>query len=354
MTVPLPLIAVGGTYREIGRQVGEAAREQITRSVTFYQANIEWLAGMSFDAAQRRALTLLPYVEAALPQYVEELAGLAEGAGLPFEHLLVLNCGEEILCGERPSGAGPTGGHCTDVAIARDGRTVVGHNEDWIEDDIENMVVLDVTVPDGTRFLSLTGAAYLPCCGFNSHGMALYGNTLYSTDERAGVPNSFKLRWMLEARDRGEADARACMAGRARGSNHVLGQAGGHIWDVETSATREATIEGGEWFAHSNHFKAESMLDVERSASSGSRRRLERARELVRDGLARGDDPVALTASVLRDHANAPSSICSHPLADDAEHGPTTGSVVVELEERRLHVCAGAPCENEYLLVTLS
>jgi isopenicillin-N N-acyltransferase-like protein len=265
----------------------------------------------------------------------------------------VLNCGEEILCGDRPLGVGPTGGHCTDVAIARDGRTVVGHNEDWIEDDIENMVVLDVTVPDGTRFLSLTGAAYLPNCGLNSHGMALYGNTLYSADERAGVPNSFKLRWMLEARDRGEADARACMAGRARGSNHVLGQAGGHLWDIETSATRETTIEADEWLAHANHFVAESMRDVERSDSAGSRHRLERACELVRDGLARGDDPVALASAVLRDHANAPWSICSHPLPDDAGHGPTTGSVVVEVEERRLHVCAGAPCENEYLLVTM-
>ena len=187
----------------------------------------------------------------------------------------------------------------------------------------------------------------------NSHGIAFVGNTVYARDERAGVPNSFKHRWMLEAADREEADARACMPGRARGSNHLFAQAGGQIWDIETSAERAAVIEVGDWLAHANHFTADEMLDVERSDSKGSRHRLARARELVAAGVERGDDPVELVASVLRDHANAPTSICAHPVADDPDHGPTTGSLIFELEERRMHVCAGRPCENPYRVVSL-
>ena len=155
------------------------------------------------------------------------------------------------------------------------GHTVVGHNEDWIEDDIENMVVFDVTVADGTRFLALSGAAYLPSCAINSHGLAFGGNSVYATDDRPGVPNAFVHRWKLEARTRAEADARATLAGRARGSNHLTAQVGGLVWDIETSATRHAVIEangrggldatGGEgepvaapegavWLAHTNHY----------------------------------------------------------------------------------------------------
>ena len=216
------------------------------------------------------------------------------------------------------------------------------------------MVLLAITVPDGTRILALTGAAYLPMCGVSSHGIAFYGNTLYARDERPGVPNVFKHRWLLEAATRAEADARARMRGRARGSNHLNAQAGGHIWDVEVSAERAVTIEAGDWLVHANHFTAPELQDVERSDSAGSRLRLQRGRELVAAGLARGDDPFDVVAAVLGDHANAPTSICAHPVPDDPDHGPTTGSVIIELEERRMHVCAGRPCENPYRVVSLS
>ena len=281
---------------------------------------------------------------------------MAEGAGVPFEKLLVLNCGEEVLCAPRPGTSDRAQrpvDHCTCLALAAPGRTIVGHNEDWIEDDVENMVVLSLTVPDGTRILALTGAAYLPMCGLNSHGMAFYGNTLYARDERLGLPNAFKHRWLLEAATRAEADARARVPGRARGSNHLNARAGGEIWDVEVSAERAVTIEADGWLVHTNHFTAAELQDVERSDSLGSRLRLERGRELVAAGLARGEDPFAIVAAVLRDHANAPDSICGHPVPDDPEDGPTTGSVIIELEERRMHVCAGRPCENPYQVVSL-
>ena len=356
---PLPLIEARGTHREIGRQVGEAAREPIRRSVAYYEKHIEWLAGMSFAAAEARALPLLRYAERDLPQHVDELRGMAEGSGVPFEKLLVLNCGEEVLCGADPRAAEPGAAaarpadHCTCLALSAQGRTVVGHNEDWIEADVENMVLLSLTVPDGTRILALTGAANLPMCGVNTHGIAFYGNTLYARDERPGVPNGFKHRWLLEAATRAEADARALMAGRARGSNHLNAQAGGAIWDLEVSAERAVTIEADGWLVHTNHFTAPEMQDVERSESAGSRLRLQRGRELVAAGVAAGHDPFAIVAGVLRDHACAPTSICAHPVPDDPNDGPTTGSVVIELEERRMHVCAGRPCENAYRVVAL-
>lgn len=360
--VPFPLIEVSGTYREIGRGVGEAARERVRRSVAYYEAHIEWLAGLSFSAAEERAIGLLPFAERELPQHVEELRGVAEGAGVPFEKLLVLNCGEEILCAPRPDAErGPAAppDRCTCLALASPGRTLVGHNEDWVEDDVENMVLLAIRVPDGTRILALTGAAYLPMCGVNSHGLAFYGNTLYAKDERPGVPNAFKHRRLLEARTREEADAWACLPGRARGSNHLNAQAGGAIWDVEVSAGRAVTLQAeaagaaGAWLVHTNHFTAPELQDVERSVSVGSRLRLARGRELVTAGLARGGDPFDIVAAALRDHANRPTSICAHPVAGDPEHGPTTGSVIVELEERRMHVCAGRPCENPYRVLSL-
>ena len=56
---------------------------------------------------------------------------------------------------------------------------------------------------------------------------------------------------------------------------------------------------------------------------------------------------------MLRDHEGAPRSVCAHPIEDDASHGPTVASMIWELEERLMHVCAGRPCEQPYSSVRL-
>ena len=105
-------------------------------------------------------------------------------------------------------------------------------------------------------------------CGVNSHGIAFYGNTLYARGERPGMPNFVKHRWLLEAATRAEADARACMRGRARGSNHLNAEAGGAIWDLEVSSERAVTIEADGWLVYVDIMAAE-MQDVERSEIRG-------------------------------------------------------------------------------------
>src|ERR1019366_7436308 len=52
MAIPFVYVRAGGSYREIGRQVGEAARPQIEASVAFYADNFEAMSGgLSFGEA---------------------------------------------------------------------------------------------------------------------------------------------------------------------------------------------------------------------------------------------------------------------------------------------------------------
>ncbi len=354
MPVPFELLDAGGSYRDIGRQIGEGARPLIERCVASYEADFESFAGISLSAAEALTPPFVAAAERSLPQYLEELRGLAEGAAVPFSRLVLLNCGEELTCS--PS---REEGHCTSLALAGEGRTLVAHNEDWEERDIENQVLVRIAAPDGTRLLAMTTAGVLPMTGLNSHGLAFGANTVYAPDGRSGVPNSLVCRWMLEATTPEEATARALLPERARGSNHLCGQAGGSIWDVEASAARAAVIEGGavvggwEWLAHTNHYLSDEMGELEGSTLVGSRLRYARARELLTDGLRRGLDPAELAATVLRDHDNAPTSVCCHGGEGADAPSPTTASMVWELEERRMHVCAGPPCENPYRVVVL-
>lgn len=372
MTLPYPYFDVRGSYREIGRQVGEGARDRVTASVAYYQEIYEGLAGMTLaeGTLQAQAAYLTP-ARAFSPELLEQLEGLAEGAGVPFADLFLLNCGEEFTCppeleaadnavaGGDAAGAGSDAAsaagsapreHCTSLAIMTGGRHIAAHNEDWYVGDAENMVLVRATLPGGRRYLSLTCAAYLPFTGITSSGTACSANTVYATDYRSsGVPNQFIVASLLLCPDLESAKARITRAERGRGSNHLLADAGGRIWNMETSATAWAMTEGDDFYAHTNHYVAPEMHRYEGSPWQGSRKRLARARELLQAGILAGADPVKLATEVLRDHANDVSSICGHPdpSEPEAERTLTTASMVWDLDERLAHVCAGPPCENE-------
>jgi isopenicillin-N N-acyltransferase-like protein len=358
----LPYIEATGTHREVGRQIGEASRDIVVRGLDAYEERFPVLAGFSLAEAVERARAYLAPAADYVPQAVEQLRGLAEGAGVPFERLFALNCSEEFTCAAdrvwppaAPSAAPAAPEHCTSFAFASGGRVVSGHNEDWYPEDVDALVVRKVVLRGGTSYLSV-GAAYdLPMTGVSSHGISSAANTVYFRDERVGVPNNLLLTALLEAPDLESARAHLTAAPRARGSNHLLCDAGGRIWDVETTGGRTAFIDGGECFAHANDYVDPELAAEDATGSQGSARRRARAEELLLAGVAAAADPVALGKSVLRDHANTPLSICAHWDDDDPDQDQsvTTASMIWEPAERRAHIARGQPCGAEYVTYTL-
>ena len=399
MAIPFIHVQATGDHRTLGRAVGEAAREEIRASVAFFAEHFEAMTRgrLTFATAEEQAKVYAAHARRGLPQYVDELEGLAEGAGLPFSQLLVLNCGEEFTAVEPVAGeagadgatAAPgvtgvadpsatadgataqdemsdasgssargSGDHCTAVAVASGGRHVVGHNMDWYVIDAPNNVLFDLTTPDGARVMGIAGAPYLLMLGMNSHGIGSVSNSVHSTDNRIGVPNTFVRRWTLEAATLEEARDRGLLAARARGTNHFLADTGGRLWDIETSATSNAFADHSDagFMAHTNHYAAPAMAPFEGSRFEESRVRLATAERLLAEGVARGDDPVELATRVLRSHEPSPAQeICGHPndAQDAADQVMTVGSMICDLDERRLYVCAGPPCENPYQVFSL-
>ena len=279
-STPYLEIEARGSHREIGRQIGEAARSLIAAGIAYYEEYHEAMGGGSFAVAAQEGLAYLPPARRALPGVVEELEGMAEGAAVPLAKLLVPNLGEELTCNSDPAAEQSAGlphpaldGHCTSLAVRAGGRCLLGHNEDWWAGDFDKNVLLRITTDDGTTIIAMTAACMLPASGMNSHGIATSANTVYANDQRIGVPNNFIRRHLLESRSLAEARERAVLPARARGSNHVFVDSSGTLLDIETSATGAAFIAGDDRLVHTNHFVDPTMTGHELSTSSDSRRR---------------------------------------------------------------------------------
>ncbi len=366
MTEPL-IIEASGTHREVGRQIGEAGRDLVAWGVDAYAARFEGLAGFGFAEAVERARAYLKVAEDYVPQAVDQLRGLAEGANVPFKHLLALNCSEEFTC--QADRCWP-GDHCTSFAMVAGERPVAAHNEDWYPEEIHAQTIRIVRLTgkwSKAAYISAGPAYDMPLTGITAAGFSSAANTVYYRDERIGVPNNLLLATVLGQPDLEHVKDLLLRAPRARGSNHLLCDARGRVWDIETSGERWAFLDGSPpppeaaasaataLFVHTNHYLSPELAPGDASGSEGTRLRRERATELLVEGLAAGEDSVELGGRVLCDHGNAPFSICDHWEDDDPDpdQSVTTASMIWEPGEGRVHVALGQPCEGGYRIFEL-
>ena len=205
---PPPLIELKGTHGEIGRQMGEARREQIQHSV----ANARELIAQSYDqleltweGAQIQARKYLPFVEERYPQYVDEIRGIAEGSKVPFDDVLALNTMEAVTMDALHLT------RCTSFAVneqrTADGHILAAHTEDWIPEDEDDVFVILVKPNDEAPFLAMTYGGLLPNVGFNANGIAQLIDSVYPSDfanrhpatgrgaRRASFPPHLRLHW---------------------------------------------------------------------------------------------------------------------------------------------------------------
>ena len=348
---PPPLIKVSGSHREMGRQIGESCKIQVQRSVDTARSLIaqsyETLE-LTWDGAQIQARKYIPFVQERYPQYVEELIGIAEGANVSMDDLIVLNAMEGVTMDALHLSK------CTSMAVndsrTADGHVLVAHNEDWLPEDEEDVYLIHATPDDEPAFLAMTYGGILPNVGFNSAGLAQCCDTVYPTDSRIGIPRIFVSRAVLAAPTIGEAISRTVMPHRAAGYNHLLAHESGEIYNVEVSARRFAILYGHDGYvAHTNFYLDPNLQAIEYEPDEliNTRVRYYRALRLLRK---EEQHSVKTLEAIQRDHLNYPNSICDH-LEDDLvplDRQKTINALVIDLTAKAMHFVWGNPCKNNY------
>jgi isopenicillin-N N-acyltransferase-like protein len=350
-TDPIPVIEASGTHRQVGQQIGERLRPQLQQALAHLHKGLP--AGITRQDVLRQAQLYLAHSRVVYPQYVEELEGIAEGGGLPFEEVFLAVC-EELWEAAAWRGETHPAQGCTDFAArgraTLDGSTLLAHTNDLAPESEEHVVILRVQAGDEPEFLGVSVGGPGFSAGFNAAGIGLTGNHVACNDIRPGVPRLLIVRAILAARRLGEAMNACLLPQRASNYNNVIADSNGEVYSVEGSATEyEAIYIEEDILAHANHYASPPMrrFEADRHNIGGSIIRYNRAMRLLRENY--GQLSPERFQELLADHANYPASICKH---DDGS--VTVFSIIINLNTLSAWIGRGRPCETTYVQHTLA
>ncbi|OGH56795.1 MAG: hypothetical protein A3G34_14905 [Candidatus Lindowbacteria bacterium RIFCSPLOWO2_12_FULL_62_27] len=251
---------VSGFNYDIGLAIGRAFRREIRHYVRHNNAQLATHWTGRIGTVQEALDESLARSARAFPRYVEELDGVAQGAGVPFRDIYALNY-IELLEIDAPYTRGSD--NCSTVAVPCNSHYVVGHNEDWTSGQ-NDVYVLRARYPTGGGFLALAYFGYLPgmSVGLNSHGIFHAINYLSPRDRRVGIPRTFITRAILDAPDFKTAIHIARAHYRSFGQSINLFRYGQFV-NIETSAKRVAFSRPRGVFLHTNHYLHPDLIDME-------------------------------------------------------------------------------------------
>lgn len=345
----LEILECSGTSYEIGYQYGQAAGNNIRKSVDALVSRINYFH--KADKAGILAVTqkYFPLVERFDPELIEMLKGQAEGAGVPLEEIFALRCWFELRFFYPRMTT-----FCTSFAVTgkatRGGKTLIGQNFDVMTGTALDMVKIKRN--DGLRQLSLFfwGGGELT---LSSAGLGIVLNVVVSPakDQRLVVPCCCLMPRVMRQKKLGDALGLLCAYGRSM-QHYAIGSGEGEIFSVETRPDDFNVIQPvKDVLVHANHYLTERFKagNAATSETSGSTYLRQQRMERLIDRYY-GDLTVERMMEFLSDHHNYNQSICSHPdkRLPEQMHGETAASVIMVPEDRLMYVSYGPPCENEF------
>lgn len=348
-----PFYRADGTHRELGRAHGKQAREQI-------RAHLHYLCAATQLSNQRlrdRAMSFNRLFQLHCPQLIDEIEGLAEGAGVSYAEALAVNVRGAIT-------KVPDGG-CTAFVVSRQGtltkEILTGQNSDQLPVAMGLGYVLYLKPQDKPEVLMWTFGGMIGYHGINSLGIGHFANDLGGGPAtRFGMPHYPLKRLMHECSSLSEVKQTMERIPLWASGNYVLCDGHGEILDVEATPDGLHSLQddGAGFICHSNHFLCPLHATEENFnlSAKDSFSRLCRIKTLVqaRYGQLTVDD----FKTILRDRHGDPNGICriaqtDNPQADWMTAGITVASIIAEPARRRLHIACGNQLETPFVVYNM-
>lgn len=308
---------------------------------------------MDWSEVTREASKYVHPLKKTCSRYLEEIQGLAEGAGVGFLDVLALNVRTEITFGlfSDPGSARnhadvPSDG-CTSLGWVDggSGQSFLAQNWDWQRAQGPNLVVCHVSQPGVPRLSMVTEGGIVGKIGLNERGVGCCLNAIRARGvDPTKLPVHFALRTVLESGSREEAISRLKAAGIA-GSAHILvgDDSGSTGLECTPLGIKELSMDSSKRVFHTNHLVLEHPGVDEPHWLDDSPKRLARIQALADDTPARELDFQELSR-MLKDEEGGP---CSINRRQEGESGfQTLFTIIMNLGKREAWVKFGRPTED--------
>jgi hypothetical protein len=370
-----PVLTLHGTPRMRGQIHGEALKDRIIETYERRQRGLrppeglspsEYLAGFVAETSFDKA------IERWTPDLLEEVRGMADATGLPFETVFAMQLPDELWWyqgnaqirerqQQEQSEEAPVApkDKCTVAGACRteSNPSVLGQNLDLPSSWGGAGVVLRIKHQDSDlESLVFSDAGFIAANGLNNHGVALCVNALLQLDNApSGLPVAFVVRGALGRRTRDAAAWFVRTVRHASGQAYSIGDRE-RIVCLECSANRVVPFVDADnpgRFVHTNHPLANDDLGLigawmrqhGQVTPPNSRVRYDCARERIKDQMRPVD--VATLKALLSSHDSKEHPICCHL---DPDRGAFTAACTIfELGAlSRMHIAGNPPCERPF------
>jgi len=336
-------LEVSGSYKQIGFQIGKTFGKNIREVI---RRRKDWHSGLmaALESKEGKQFSdkLLEISRKHFPHIVDEIAGMADGAGLAFNAMWCMSIKSELGALDKDDLG------CSSIFYKDENSMRLFHNEDGSTDYKDLMFVVQVTPPSGVSFVSLVYPGIITGNGpsMNDKGIIQTTNYIGSTKSEIGLPRYIIGRAILEAETVEEAAAIASITPRAYPYHHHIGSmAEKKYYSVET-IPGTAQIEKPQYlYFHTNHllFEKTSKYEYENVEykQSSSLSRFKVIQEKI-NSMSHSSIGAEHFLEILSSHQNAPYSPCRHP--QDNVKGLTLGTALFDFEQSIFRLYKGNPC----------
>lgn len=314
-------------------------------------------AKLDWARVRSTALEFEPVIRRKWPAYLEEMRGIAEGAGVELSDVLALNVRTEIAFGLFTDGCTMLAWHSGstaiiaqnwDVSLHRPVKVrVSGSDEDWQwrAEQRSNLIALGIVQDNLPSIKMITEGGIIGKIGFNSAGVGCTLNAIRAIGmDPTRMPCHLALRAVLESPSKDAAVATLEKHGVASSCTISIADAETGSVSLEWSATDVQKLfpDGTGRIYHSNHYLVDHPGAKDTVYLPDSIPRVKRIRELS-EALGKMDPTVSELLDVFKDDQNFPKSINRKQV--EARQSETLFNIICDLKAKKAYVTEGRPTE---------
>lgn len=342
------IIEVAGTPYEQGVSEGRQLRDIIISNIKLVKEKMikDHINAERYQSFIKRNAE---FMEHAHPEIYDEMKGIAEGSGIPWEDILTLNIPAYFMSEYFNQ-------ECSMLMVrgkaTADGNTYVIKNRD-MSTYIEQAVIRR-EYPDGLKMVEINGAGTVtyPACGMNSYGLGVTNTGFWSAKAPSDVEKVDSAHIFLNAhlllsncRTAGEALEYIKKSPRMNGLNVIIvDEKDAYAVEMTKDDIAIQEDDGSGVLFRSNHYTLDKFkhLNPDMAQYTSTYKRYARMEELVKAGY--GKLRFQDLFRIMSDHENGINSICRHPEGNIPAKTISTSLFV--LEDKEAWATIGNPCES--------